>query len=66
MLHGKNYDEMYKLLLKDIQLLINKGCNGIILACTELPLFIKQEDVNVKLFASTYILAKSVFERAFE
>jgi aspartate racemase len=66
MLHGKNYDEMHKLLVKDIQLLRNKGCDGIILACTELPLFIKQKDVDVKLFASTNILAKSVFEKAFK
>ena len=66
MLHGKDYDEMHKLLVKDIQLLKNKGCDGIILACTELPLFIKQEDVDVKLFASTNILAKSVFEKAFK
>jgi aspartate racemase len=66
MLHGKDYNEMHKLLVKDIQLLKNKGCDGIILACTELPLFIKQKDVDVKLFASTNILAKSVFEKAFK
>ncbi|MEM4330466.1 MAG: amino acid racemase [Candidatus Pacearchaeota archaeon] len=65
MLHGKDYEKMHKLLVKDIKILKNKGCEGIILACTELPLFIKQEEVDVKLFESTNILCKSVFEKVF-
>jgi len=65
-LRGKDYDKMHKLLKKDIQLLKNKGCDSVILACSELPLFINQKDVDIKLFPSTNILAKSVFEKIFK
>jgi aspartate racemase len=66
MLHGRNYGEMRELLVKNIQFFKDNGCDGVILACTELPLFIKQEDVDVRLFASTNILAKAVFDKTFE
>ncbi len=65
MLLGKGYGEMHEILLKNIQYFDEKGCEGVVLACTELPLFIKQKEVGIKLFSSTHILAKSVLERAF-
>ncbi len=66
MLYGKNYDEMRDLLLRQIGLFEKKGCDGVILACSELPLFISQEGVNLKLFPSTNILAESVYKKIFE
>ena len=62
---GKNHDEILHHLLSFIGLLKNKGCQGIILACTELPGFIKQKNTDVQIFSSTEILAKSVFENVF-
>jgi len=66
MLQGKNYNEMHDLLLKHIESLKERGCDGVILACTELPLFINQDEVDIKLFPSTNILARSAFEKIFE
>ena len=46
--------ERYELLRLNAKVLANKlkenGCEGIILGCTEIPLIIKQEDVDIVLF----------------
>jgi len=47
-----------------IQNLVRDGAKGIILGCTEIPLLIKQEDVNVPLFDTTRIHAESAVEYA--
>ena len=65
MIHGKNYFEMQELIKKHIDILSQRGCDAIVLACTELPLFISQDAVPVKLFASTTILASSVVQMVF-
>ena len=39
--------------------LVEKGAEGIILGCTEIPLFIKQKDFNVPLFDTTTIHARA-------
>ncbi len=49
---------------KIIQNLVSRGAEGIILGCTEIPLLIKQEDVEVPLFDTTMIHAKSAVEYA--
>jgi len=49
-----------------IQNLVRDGAKGIILGCTEIPLLIKQEDVNVPLFDTTRIHAESAVEYALE
>ena len=46
--------------------LIRRGAKGIILGCTELPLIIKQEDVDVLIFDTTRIHAISAIEYAIE
>ncbi len=66
MLRGKNFDELHDLLLDAINILKNKGCDGVILACTELPLFVKQEEVSIPLFLSTQILAQATFKKILE
>jgi aspartate racemase len=65
MVYGKNYSEMHDLLKKDIGILTQAGCDGVILGCTELPLFITQAEVDIMLFPSTQILAASVVQRVF-
>ena len=49
---------------KIIQNLVSNGAEGIILGCTEIPLLIKQEDVEVPLLDTTMIHAKSAVEFA--
>jgi len=44
--------------------LVENGAEGIILGCTEIPLLIKQEDVNVPIFDTAEIHAKAAVEYA--
>jgi len=50
--------------LKIINHLIRNGAEGIVLGCTEIPLFIKQEDVSVPIFDTTAIHAAAAVEYA--
>jgi aspartate racemase len=47
---------MNNLILNDVE--------GIVLGCTEIPLLIKQEDVNVPIFDTTTVHAISAVEYA--
>ena len=42
--------------------LVDSGAEGIILGCTEIPILIKQEDVEVRLFDTTTLHAKAAVE----
>lgn len=64
-LHGHGNDKMKILLLEGVDYLASRGCEAVVLACTELPLFITQADTEVPLFSSTEILAKVVVEECF-
>lgn len=72
-IHNVIYNELSKGLLEEsskqeylrvINILIEKGAQGIILGCTEIPLLINQEDVNVPVFDTTTIHAKAAFAKA--
>lgn len=65
MLHGKGIGTMRKLILDGIEYMRARGCDGVILACTELPLFVTQTDTDMPLFLSTQILAQAVMEEYF-
>ena len=47
-----------------IDRLSGKGVEGIILGCTEIPLFVKQEDFQIPLFDTTMIHARAAVEFA--
>ncbi|NRB47969.1 MAG: amino acid racemase [Saprospiraceae bacterium] len=64
-LHGQGNDNMKMLLLEGINYFKAQACEAVVLACTELPLFISQEDTAMPLFSSTEILAKVVVEECF-
>lgn len=49
-----------------IDKMVNQGAQGIILGCTEIPLIIKQEDVNVPIFDTLEILAKACLIRYYK
>ena len=55
--------EKYKKIISNLAL---RGAEGIILGCTEIPLLIKQEDVNIPVFDTTTIHAISAFEFALD
>jgi len=57
--------EQSKLKLVDIiEKLAGKGAEGVVLACTELPLLVSQEDIDVPLFDTTRIHAVAAAEFA--
>lgn len=47
-----------------INKLVSKGAEGIILGCTEIPLLIKSNDVDIPVFDTTSIHAKATVEYA--
>ncbi|TFG13523.1 MAG: aspartate/glutamate racemase family protein [Promethearchaeota archaeon] len=53
--------EQYK---KIIQHLIQKGAEGIILGCTEIPLLINQEDFDIPIFDTTMIHCEAAIDYA--
>ena len=40
------------------------GCDGVVMGCTEIPLILSQQDVEVPLLDSTGLLAKAALEEA--
>lgn len=57
--YGKLLEATKKEYLKIIESQKNKGSEGIILGCTEIPLLIKQEDVSIPLLDTTKIHAET-------
>jgi aspartate racemase len=71
--HRTIYDELCQGIIKHeskegfkkiIENLVSKGAEGVILGCTEIPLLIKQEDVEIPIFDTTAIHAKAAVEFA--
>ena len=71
--HRIIYDELCKGLITEesrsmlvgiIEKLIGQKCEGIILGCTELPMIIKQEDVEVPVFDTTTLHAIAAADQA--
>ena len=56
--------ETKKRFLDIIQKLRNRGAQGIVLGCTEIPLLIKDEDVDFPLFNTTLIHSRAAVEFA--
>ncbi|MCD6543590.1 MAG: aspartate/glutamate racemase family protein [Flavobacteriaceae bacterium] len=55
LVHGIFTDESRKLMIKIIKNLELNGAEGVILGCTEIPLLIKQKDVDIHVFDTTKI-----------
>ncbi|MFX1533385.1 MAG: aspartate/glutamate racemase family protein [Promethearchaeota archaeon] len=55
--------EQFKTIIQHLKI---EGAEGVILGCTEIPLLVKQEDVDVALFDTTKIHARSAVEYAIE
>lgn len=61
---GEINDKSRKIYLEIIEKLANDGVEGVILGCTEIPLLVKQEDVELPLFDTTKIHAEAAVEFA--
>ncbi|MEL6675987.1 MAG: amino acid racemase [Bacteroidota bacterium] len=61
MLKGQSYDLMHLHLKRYATMFKEMDCDGVILGCTEFPLFLTASDVDIPLYPSTQILAESVF-----
>lgn len=63
---GRINPESKREYLKIISKLANRGAQGIVLGCTEIPLLIKQQDTPVPLFDTTCIHAEFAVNMALE
>ncbi len=61
---GKIYESSKSALKRIIKILEDKGAEGVILGCTELPLLIKPDDVDIPVFDTTRIHAEKAVEMA--
>lgn len=55
---GKFTEKAKSFFLNQIKMLKERGADGIILGCTELPLLIKQEDVDIPILSTTDLHAQ--------
>lgn len=67
------FDELVRGIVKDstreffrgvVSRLVNKGCDGIVMGCTEIPLILGPDDVEVPLLDSTRLLATAALNEA--
>jgi aspartate racemase len=57
-------DDSRQAILRIIGALVEAGCQGIILGCTEIPMLVQPGDAKVPLFDTTAIHAQAALERA--
>ncbi len=55
---GRFSEKAKRFFLNQIKILKERGADGIILGCTELPLLVKQEDVDIPLLSTTDLHAQ--------
>ena len=65
-MQGLIKDESRKNFQQIIENLENRGAEGVILGCTEIPLLISQTDVNIPVFDTTAIHAEKAVEWALQ
>jgi aspartate racemase len=74
-IHNIIYNELVRGVIKDdsrqkyikiIDKLVDKGAEGVVLGCTEIPLLIKQKDVSISIFNTTEIHSKAAVRYAID
>jgi len=74
-IHNIIYNELVRGIIKDdsrqkyikiIDKLVDKGAEGVVLGCTEIPLLIKQKDVSISIFNTTEIHSKAAVRYAID
>ena len=66
LVQGDIKDESRQIYQTIIQNLENRGAEGVILGCTEIPLLISDSDVNIPTFDTTTIHAEKAVEWALQ
>lgn len=64
LVYGKILGDSKKYLLTQIRILADKGCDCVVLGCTELPLIVLEEESPLPVLDSTWILAKAALAYA--
>ncbi len=64
LVHGNIRDESRRLYQSIIKKLVNKGAEGVVLGCTEIPLLISANDVDIPVFDTTTIHAEKAVDWA--
>lgn len=64
-LSGKKLKSDKEILKDIIRIFAEKGCDSVILGCTELPLILKQSDVKINVYDTISLLAKATVECSF-
>jgi len=74
-IHNIIYNELVRGIIRDdsrqkyikiIDKLVDKGAEGVVLGCTEIPLLIKQKDVSISIFNTTEIHSKAAVRYAID
>ncbi len=66
LVHGKMKDSSRHYFQEVITVLKRRGCDGVILGCTEIPLLIEQQDSVLPVLDSTRLLARSALFTAMQ
>jgi aspartate racemase len=66
LVYGKFLQGSRGYLLHAVHKLAEGGCDGVIMACTEIPLILEERDSPVPLLDSTLLLARAALKRALE
>ena len=61
---GVFHDSTREVFRSAVSHLAKKGCDAVVMGCTEIPLILSQDDVELPLFDSTRLLAKAALEEA--
>lgn len=64
LVHGIISEDSKKEFISIASGLVEKGCEGIILGCTEIGMLLKNEDVNIALFDTTQIHCEALVQHA--
>ena len=62
--HGQVLDSSRRFYVETIHSLIDRGAQGIILGCTEIPMLVNQDHVPVPVFDTTELHAVAAVQRA--
>lgn len=66
LVYGKFESDSRGYFLRVIAELADKGCDAVVLGCTEIPLLVAQEDSPLPILDSTRLLARAALARATE
>ena len=61
---GQDFFLLKKQIIEIARLQIRKGAQGVILGCTEIPLVLKDGDLEIPIIDPTFILAQKAIEKA--